>query len=91
MPVAGRVFSDGLVLNVLVNLPPVRFADVLVLALSGKIAAIDVTTEKLRRDIGAVFGARFATGEIRSTASDSARGGLTHAFPQSPNAVSRKS
>jgi hypothetical protein len=64
MPVGGRVFPDGPVLNVLVNLPAVRFADVMTLALSGKLAAIDVTTEKLKRDIGDVFGARFATGEV---------------------------
>jgi hypothetical protein len=67
MPVGGRVFRDGPVLNVLLNLPPVRFADVLVLALSGKLAVVDVTTEKLRGDIGAVIGARFATGELSST------------------------
>jgi hypothetical protein len=67
MPLGGRVFPDGPVLNVLVNLPPSLFADVLVLALSGKLAAVDVTTEKLRNDIGAVLGTHFSTGEVGPT------------------------
>lgn len=65
-PVGGRVFPEGSVLNVLVNLPPCLFADALALGLSGQLAAVEVTTEKLKHDMGAVFGVRFATGELRS-------------------------
>jgi hypothetical protein len=64
LPVGGRVFPDGAVLNVLVNLPPSRFGDVLALALSGHLAGVEVTTEKLTSTARAIVGVRFATGEL---------------------------
>jgi hypothetical protein len=50
-----------------VNLPSALFSDVLILAMSGGLSSIELTTEKLRRDMGDVFGIRFATGELRSS------------------------
>jgi hypothetical protein len=66
LPVGGRVFLHGPILNVLVNLPPSRFGDTLALALSGHLAGVEVTTEKLMPTARAVVGVRFATGELRS-------------------------
>jgi hypothetical protein len=66
LPVGGRVFPDGPILNVLVNLPPSRFGDALALALSGHLAGVEVTTEKLMPTARAIVGVRFATGELRS-------------------------
>jgi hypothetical protein len=66
LPVGGRVFPDGPVLNVLVNLPPSRFTDALALALSGYLASVEVTTEKLRPPARAIVAVRFATGELRT-------------------------
>jgi hypothetical protein len=65
-PVGGRVFQDGPVLNVLVNLPSSRFVDALALALSGHLAGVEVTTEKLMRAARAIVAVRFATGELRT-------------------------
>jgi hypothetical protein len=66
-PVSGRVFPNGPVLNVLVNIPPVWFGDALAIALSGHLACIEVTMEKLKAVAAhAVVGVRFATGELRS-------------------------
>jgi hypothetical protein len=67
MPVGGRVYPERSVLNAWVNLPSVRFSDLLILAMSGALSSIELTTEKLQRDAGEVFGVRFATGEIQST------------------------
>jgi hypothetical protein len=61
MPVGGRVYPAGRVLNAWVNLPPAPFSDVLTLAMSGVLSSIQLTTEKLRRDMGDVFAARFTT------------------------------
>lgn len=66
MPVGGRVFPEGRLLNVYVNLPPAFFADALVMALSGQFTLLELTTEKLRRNIGAVLAARFVTHELTS-------------------------
>jgi hypothetical protein len=67
--VGGRVFSDGPALKVVVSLPPSLFADALALALSGHLAGVEVTTEKLMPTASAVVGVRFATGELRSAGS----------------------
>jgi hypothetical protein len=91
LPVGGRVFPDGPVLKVLVNLPASRFGDALALALSGHLAGVEVTTEKLMRAARAVVGVRFATGELGSTGSDSTRVGLTGALPKSTIRKPKKS
>jgi hypothetical protein len=67
MPVGGRVYPQRRVLNVWLNLSSVHFSDVLTMALSGALSSIELTTEKLQRDAGDVFGVRFTTGEIQST------------------------
>jgi hypothetical protein len=64
MAVGGRIYFQGQVLNVWLNIPPGPFSDVLTLAMSGQLSRIELMTEKLRGYTGAVFGARFATGEI---------------------------
>jgi hypothetical protein len=67
MQVGGRVFPKGRRgLSAWVNLPPVVFADALVMALSGQLTLLELTTEKLRRNTGAVLAARFVTRELRS-------------------------
>jgi hypothetical protein len=65
MSLGGRVYPQRRVLNVWVNLPSVRFSDVLVMAMAGAISSIELTTEKLQRDTGEVFGVRFATGQVQ--------------------------
>src|SRR5262249_22633685 len=67
MPVGGRVYPGRRVLNVWVSLPSVHFSDVLVMAVSGGLSSIELTTEKLQRDTGEVFAVRFATGKVQST------------------------
>jgi hypothetical protein len=67
MPVGGRVYPDRRVLNVWVNLPSAQFSDVLMMAMSGALSSVELTTEKLQRDTGDVFGVRFATGDIQGT------------------------
>ena len=67
MPVGGRVYPERSVLNAWVNLPSVRFSDLLMLAMSGVLSRIELTTEKLQRDSGDVFGVRFVTGEVQSS------------------------
>jgi hypothetical protein len=89
-PVSGRVFPDAPVLNVLVNLPPMWFGDALALALSGHLASVEVTTERLMPTARALVGVRFATGEIRSVAPHSIPVDQTRALPKSPIAKSKK-
>jgi hypothetical protein len=67
MPVGGRVYPERSVLNAWVNLPSVRFSDLVTLAMSGALSSIELTTEKLQRDSGEVFGVRFVTGQVQST------------------------
>ena len=64
--VTGRVFPKGRALNAWINLPPVFFGDALTLALSGKLRLLELTTEKLQRDAGEVFAARFVTRDLGS-------------------------
>jgi hypothetical protein len=90
MPAGGRIYPQRRVLNSWLNVPPAPFSDVLTLALSGELSTIELTTEKLRRDTGEVFGARFVTDEIRSTASDSIHPCRTRALPKSPIPKPRK-
>jgi hypothetical protein len=65
MPVGGRVYRAGGVLNAWVNLPLAPFSDVLTLAMSGALSSIELTTEKLQRDTGDLLGLRFSTGQVR--------------------------
>jgi hypothetical protein len=67
MSLGGRVYPQRRVLNAWVNLPSVHFSEVLILAMSGGVSSIELTTEKLQRDSGEVFGVRFATGQVQST------------------------
>lgn len=67
MPVGGRVYPHRGVLNGWVNVPPTPFSNMLILAMSGSLSSIELTTEKLQRDTGEVFGVRFATGEVQSS------------------------
>jgi hypothetical protein len=67
MLMGGRVYPDRRVLNVWVNLPSAQFSDVLTMAMSGALSSVELTTEKLQRDTGDVFGVRFATGEVQAT------------------------
>ena len=90
MPVGGRVYLQRQVLNVWLNVPPGPFSDVLTLAMSGELSSVELTTEKLRRDTGAIFGARFTTDEIKSTTSDSIHPCLTGASPKTPIPKPRK-
>lgn len=69
MPASGRIYPQRRVLNSWLNIPPAPFSDVLTLAMSGELSTIELTTEKLRRDTGAVFGVRFATGELHCAGS----------------------
>jgi hypothetical protein len=90
MPAGGWVYLERQVLNVWLNVPPGPFSDVLTLAMSGELSSVELTTEKLRRDTGAIFGARFTTDEIRSIASDSIHPCLTGASPKTPIPKARK-
>jgi hypothetical protein len=94
MPVGGRVYPGGRVLNVWVNLPPTLFSDLLTLGMSGALSSIELTTEKLRRDMGDVLGVRFATGELRNTSSAGIAGAVPSTgslkIPRAPRRKARK-
>jgi hypothetical protein len=94
MPVGGRVYPGGRVLNVWVNLPPTLFSVLLTLAMSGALSSIEFTTEKLRRDMGDVLGVRFATGELRNTRSVRIAGAVPSTgslkIPRAPRREARK-
>lgn len=61
VPVCGRVFPGGSTWNVVVNLPPLPFSDVLALALSGRLATFSVATERLERGRGGILSASFGS------------------------------
>jgi hypothetical protein len=67
MSLGGQIYTQRGVLNAWINLPSARFLEILILAMSGGLSKIELTTEKLRRDSGEIFGIRFATGQVQST------------------------
>jgi hypothetical protein len=67
MPFGGRIYPQRGVLNAWINLPPVHFREVLIMAMSGALATIELTTAKLQRDTGDISDVRFATSQVQNT------------------------